>query len=391
MHFSGIVGCGLLLYAPLFFASAAALAVHPQLLLVALSAAFVAFIGLFLTALFYLLLQQSAPASLFVVFYVVVTGVLRVLLFFGLYRGECAARRYGQLFVASSIRFALVAAAVGCGFGAVSTLRGAGTLLDATRRLSFYTEGTTAYNLNACPRLPLLVHSAIQAFLMFCAQVAWAVMTGQAVAALQRAQHSWRECLLCDCDCAPDASGVIVEGPEFSQGLPRTPGLAGPSRNSGTAERLSSSFVPCATKHVETSIEHACERGHHAGREEAEEAEGAENRPHSPAPGAGDGTITGGNGGGRPLLAPQNNHESWLSQPTLLYRAPFLAVLSLIAVFALHLLFSLASVLNTGAYDDVAQEEIPWRGCVASLPIQAAVTVVSLLWMAGILHMERRE
>ncbi|ESL09259.1 hypothetical protein TRSC58_03024 [Trypanosoma rangeli SC58] len=400
MHWIGIVGCCILIYGPLVIASVAALATHPQLLLLALSALLVALLGSFITALLFLATKRAPLAPLLVVVSVTVTGVLRVGLLFVLYRAESLARSYGQLLASSPMRFALVSAAVGCSFGAVSAMRGTGTLLDSTQRLKFYTKGTTTYDMNVCPRLPLLMHSALQSFMLLLCQVAWAVMTGQAVAALQllrQPQRAWRQLLYF---CGGNTSGgtaAVLDALEPCSDAPDTPMEADISPQPETAEQAPPSPSPLASPCVEGELPATsfCERVQRTEREAKEEEEEKEEerdakRAEKYLHPASSLTVEPNHSAGfEPLLSQQEKQPVSLPEPTLLYKHPLLAVASLSAAFVLHLLFALASLLNLAARNAGTRSGAPPRGCVVSLPLQATITLVSLLWMAALIRLER--
>ncbi|KAF8296406.1 putative Aph-1 protein [Trypanosoma cruzi] len=391
MYLTGMLGCGLLLYAPLLIASFAAIATHPQLLLLALSVVLVALFVPFISGVLYLVMKPVALLPLLILVDVTITEFLRVWLLFTLYRVESVTRSYGQLIVASPMRFALVSAAVGCGFGAISVLRGAGTLFDSTQRMTFYTRGTTAYDLNVCPRLPLLMHSTLQAFLLLLCQVAWAVMTGQAVTALQKLQQpqkAWRRLLLFYRVNTSKKKLPAVDELEPLRGSPDTQiNVDTPPQQKKREE------APPLVTHISEDEEphRVCPR------------EWVDNTEQREKEGDGDGEERGefvcfiktpqvamkDDGGSQPLLPPREQEETQLPEPTLLRSKPLLAVASLLAPFLLHLLFAMFSLFNSGAYNKATQKEVPRRGCVISLPLQASVTAISLLWMAGIIHVER--
>ncbi|RNF08415.1 uncharacterized protein Tco025E_07181 [Trypanosoma conorhini] len=397
MYLVGILGCCILLYGPLLIAAAVVLARHPQLLPLVLAAAFVALLSPFLTGLLYLAIKRASLAPLFIVVSVTVSEVLRVWLLLIFYRVELLTRRHGQLLAFSPMRFALVSAAVGYGFGAVSAMRGAGTLLDSTRRLTFYTRGTTAYDLGLCPRLPLLMHSTLQSFMLLLCQVAWGVMTGQAVAALQeprQPRRGWRR-LLCLCGgSAYDRAAVVVDQLEPCPDTPSTP-MEGdvPPRSPG-AEKTPPpppSLAPlCMEEEPPAPAFHErvqrTQREEEAADGEADDAKMAEGYLGPlPAPVV----ATNDGGGSQPLLSPQERPPTPLPEPTLLYKTPLLAVASLGAAFLLHLGFALASLLNLAAHNVGRRGEGSLRGCVVSLPLQATITAASLLWMAALIRLER--
>ncbi|EKF30451.1 hypothetical protein MOQ_005738 [Trypanosoma cruzi marinkellei] len=391
MHFTGMLGCGLLLYAPLLIASFAAISTHPQLLLLALSVVLVALVGPVINGFLYLAIKPVALVPFLIFIDVTVTEFLRVLLLFTLYRVESVTRRCGQLLAASPMRFALVSATVGCGFGAVSALRGAGTLFDSTQRMTFYTRGTTAYNLNVCPRLPLLIHSTLQAFLLLLCQVAWGVMTGQAVTTLQKLQQpqkAWRRFLLFYRVNISKKRLLVVDELEPLRGTPDTQ----MDVDTPPQQEKGEEAPPFVTSISEDEEPHrVCSREGVDTTEQQEKEGGGENETRgefvcfikTPTVAMKD------DGGSEPLLPPREQEEMQLPEPTLLHTKPLLAVASLLAPFLLHLLFAMFSLFNSGAYDEVRQKDVPRRGCVMSLPLQASVTAVSLVWMAGIIHVER--
>ncbi|KAH9598248.1 hypothetical protein LSM04_008615 [Trypanosoma melophagium] len=431
MYLSGIIGSFLLLYAPLVICGVASAVYKPQLLVVALFGAGASLLSFLITGLFYNILLSLFPsytntslflATVVVIVHVAAAGALRVYLFTGLLRVEGYARVFGQLLNASPLRFAFVAVAAGCGFGALSALRGAGTLMDATRRLTFYTAGTTAYNMRICPQLPLLLHSTLQAFLMLFAQIAWAVMTGQAIAALQEVpvKEAWRMFIRSCCFCCRQQTScvedIVLESSDDVFYMPLRP--ASPdvgemisavksTESTGVVEYVDSVRQTRKSTHSpqrETEVPHGTQSETIPSLEEGREREVVEGKgseftqsneeelletiKRTTQETEKEEAVTG--------SASVNNEEELppqllLPKRTLLVETPSIALASLIASILLHLLFALASLLNRGAYNDETHEEVPLRGCAVSLPFQAFITAVSLIWMSFLLYNEKRE
>ncbi|RHW71862.1 Aph-1 protein [Trypanosoma brucei equiperdum] len=418
MHFIGIVGCFLFLYSPLCLLTAVSLRAYPQLLIIALFGAVSAYVSLLLTGILYTIVQNvrtedhTNAISYVVVLIQVCTSILfRVMLFVFLYRLERFARGYGQLIAKSSSRFALTSAAVGCGMGMVSSLRGAGTLLDATRRLEFYTDGTTLYDFNICPQMPLLQHAVLQAFLLLLCHIAWAVMTGQGVVALLVRRDKRRtlfdplsDTLLGTDDYSGDypnrAADVLVTNynPDVVDN-PQPAGNAvieGESPAAAGGEGLTSSgTAPAVVSEQEPW-------GYQLNQPQREEEEGTNLLTTSSDKGpktqeVGDeeriseqdtGVDTQDDGYGPSAQQSTQLLSKSLQEPTVLHRAPTVAVASLVSAAALQLSFSLFSLLSTGAYNYKTMEEVPFRGCMVTLPAQAAITAASLNAMFGLLRAE---
>lgn len=234
MHASEQLGSFLLLFAPYLVACGESLH-RPQLLIIWLTAACAAYVVALLSSLFFLVVTvggveiTSHPSSLtaasahslpvavaVVLVQVVLQCVARLAVLYAVLRVQTVLRREHQLIVWSEHRFVPTAAAVGFGFGFVSTALSGGAFFDAARRLSHYTTAVTAYNVNVCPQLPTLIHLSVQCFLLSISHVAWGVMAGQSIAALNEfgiaryAERLWQRVRLQTTES--NAFDVVIDG-----------------------------------------------------------------------------------------------------------------------------------------------------------------------------------
>nr|CCC90839.1 conserved hypothetical protein [Trypanosoma congolense IL3000] len=407
MHFEGIIGCFVLLYLPLCVLVAASFRTYPQLILVALLGAFTSYSSLLVTGIFYTVLQALLPhektslvAYVVVLVNTVISTVFRGVCVLVIYRVECAARRYGQTVAKSSFRFAIISAAVGCGMGSVSSLRGSGTLLDATQRLTFYTDGTTLYDFSVCPRMPLLQHSVLQASLLLVCHIAWSVMTGQGMVAvmIRRDQRKLAassspnpsfSAEVYPCEAPMKAAGdVALEGREVP--LPGANRDEHDPADTGGCEAYGNKMHPAtdaAGNDPSTRGVHA--ESHHPGFLQREEQHSSDRPvcepPSGQLPVGKDSLMSCGevNGGDNAEAAAEVHNKTpllpcKLQEPTVLHKAPSVAVASVVGASVLQFAFAFSSLLNSGAYNYATMEEVPYRGCATSLPFQILITTASL-------------
>ncbi|KAG8346402.1 hypothetical protein TRVL_02771 [Trypanosoma vivax] len=418
MHLVGIVGCYLLIYVPLLTLLFISLRKRPQLIVIAMMGAFVAYLALMVTGALYLVLQSipilsDNPASTYmiVVVHLMATSVLRALLFIILHRVECFAKSHGQVLTTSSICFASISAAVGCGFGSVASLHGGGAFLDATQRLNIYTSGTTAYNLQACPQFSMLEHSVLQSFMFFFCHISWSVMAGQGVVALdklQKMQGGKRigHCLFdyflryscCFCCFHNDYSQEYesldtTDSPVISCSLDKmtvlSPILPPESRDQG-AEQVDDGKDPIIKEILKENGNVTLQR------EEIETARFLVAGEGNDSTGV---AVPGLGGlkecmvesekfrcGGEldPILPPEQ-----LPEPTFLHRVPSVALMSIIGASIFQLAFSLTSVMNSIGLSENEVLQVPLSsGCVTSLGLQGVITTASFVAMGAIVKKE---
>ncbi|CCW65274.1 unnamed protein product [Phytomonas sp. EM1] len=397
---------------------------NPQLMPIVLSGACAAILSLFIVTVLFeglraicsLASWTSTLAAVVVCTQVVVQFLLKVAVSWGWVVIQYRLRKENQVLVWSECRFAPVSGAVGLGFGMTATWATGGVLFDAFRQLPHFSERAAAYDLDACPQLPLLVHSSLQCAMLTLCHVSWGIMTGQPAAALaQQGVRSYlrglrrrlrplyvpmRAVNVVDVTLEVDGglhdaeqSENAREDAETNLGTEDSMSavVADVAGTKSTPEALTTDLPPLMREEVEGGL-----------RDRVESQERAPTmRPREGAPAhplnvglkqtvaATVGTTSDAATAANPFESSLYRYNGIIPMDTIFLSHLDFAFSSLVSAFILQTVFSMMSIVHSGALDIATGAEVTTRGCVVSLPIQLVVLTVSVLWALWTLREER--
>ncbi|KAG5510192.1 hypothetical protein GH5_08298 [Leishmania sp. Ghana 2012 LV757] len=442
-----LVLCTSVLYAPHAVLCGLALLWQPMLMVMSLVASFVAFVPFVVTGVVFQTLRWAdigvvTHAVWVVAIHFVLQNIARVGALHVCLRLQRLGLRHGLLLVRSCFPLVPLSIAVGAGFAASSLLVSGGALLSeawgvgsrlsdngrasATSTVARQEIGIFASSGN-CARLPLIVQSCFQQTFFSCGQVAWTVMMGQAYAALYP-QNAAEDLLghTVRANDADDAAAISVETSTEAEEDGSAPAARALRAKEETvrqdaAELLlaDGDFVPVLRDNKRETAVHIARRGHAStGAQPMPREEAAVNQPvpcntvDSESCGAGTLTDT------APSVAPFISEATraptvaqrrgmpasaspvaaaarWRVAGSVLEQQLPTAALTGAAALVLHLVFVLLPLTEVVADSASAQNmSIPFSGrgssrCLVSIPLQCAVTLVSVVWGLWIVELER--
>ncbi|KAK7197626.1 hypothetical protein NESM_000713600 [Novymonas esmeraldas] len=386
MDYGTLATCTGVLYAPHVVLGSLALLWQPMLLIVGLLAAFVALLPLVATGIVYQALRWGGAADVTVAACVVVaqyvfSNVARVGVLHVCVHLQRLGWRHGWLLVRSRYPLVPLSIAVGAGFAAASLLVSGGALLAEAWGLSSVAvvdqrggDGSPLRLHGTCAQLPRLVQLSFQQTFFSCGQVAWTAMLGQAYAALCP-RHTAES-------TQADADGAVPR--DAAHTSPTTGGMAaeGPVMRDVAKLLQAEPLVHAPT---------APATGQPMSREEAEAGGGVRTSSGEADSGVDLAAV------GKQLSVPTPLLSSTAAAlasvhvaDSVLSQRRAAAVLTGAAALLLHLLFTLPPVTAVSAsHAATATTGGGSAACLVHVPLQCAVTLVSVVWGLWVVQCER--
>ncbi|KAG5484455.1 hypothetical protein LSCM1_07824 [Leishmania martiniquensis] len=443
MSYGTLVLCTSVLYAPHTVLCGLALLQQPMLIVMSIVAALLAFAPLVMTGLIFQVLRRAnaadgSTAAWVVVIHFVLQNAARVGALHVCLRLQRLGLRHGLLLVHSWFPLVPVSIAVGAGFAASSLLVSGGALLaeawdvgrglGASRRTPATSAGAAKEfapfsSSGSCAQLPLIVQSCFQQSFFTCGQVAWTVMMGQAYAVLDR-QDGAEDLLgqMGRANSADDAAiirmATATEAEEAGDAV-RTRALRERAetvrQDAGELLRPHDDFAPALRDCKREAATHAVGPGRaYTGATPMSREEAA---VHQPVPWNAVGSESGGAGAvadttpsavpfaseaaRSPTVAQPQGMPStvaaaaWPAAGSVFAQRLPAAALTGTAALVLHAVLVLLP-LTEMATDSASAQRMSTlssdrrsSGCLASIPLQCAVTLVSVGWGLWIVELER--
>ncbi|EPY22702.1 hypothetical protein STCU_08167 [Strigomonas culicis] len=414
-----ILGWAFLLYSP-FLTLGWLFARHaPQLFVIALLSACVhctlwLLFGSFFRLLCWLLLGSSSAAAvtasdgdsgasivaavLAVVVHGALQAALRVACVVALLWVQTQLRRMRQVLLYSRFRWVGVSLALGVGEALVAVTTSGGPAVEQAYYSTYYAEvnATTAvYNLQACPQLPVFVHSAAQSLLYTVLLLSAAVLGGQSLAAFFNVHAGYEEG---EGEAQPDGPPPVHFGCRCRLMWRSITAFSAASRWHH-ADPLEPDLQPMMQPVEPAAVDEAAALKDGDGAEDGAAAYGREGPTHAAlrdalppcvaAPVAAAVEEAPAADGGGDAAAPA---LWWVpSESVLLFYLPFARLSLLLSVIAPLVFRVLPALLHHGAgtaQPDGSTAVRPLLGCAATLPLQMVLTTFLLLWCLWIVRVE---